>query len=283
MKLHKRILAASCILGTHLSAPAHAQVMQAGDGYELQLEYSTQYRGDSGSGSSNGRDTIVVRLIAERDGGQELEYDHPADAKERDRLRDWQLPARIFVAADGTRTLLNVADLEARRDRFLKAAELPAEACGRWIFTWNAFKIECDPQSAMTITDSFQIQPTRLADGAMFTLPGAAGSGPMACKLQPGGGQLCTVTLPIDVASVRMQYAESDVVSAEISGTPLSLADAVKSREAMTISGTIEIIFEADKTGAVHKRTTVVRMEHSGSDDGHVTSTSTRVLTRRKL
>lgn len=283
MKLHKLILAASCALGFHLSAPAHAQVMQAGDGYELQLEYSNQYRGDSGSGSSNGRETIVVRLIAERDGGQELEYDHPAGATERDRLRDWQLPARIFIGADGTRTLLNVAELEERRDRFLKSIELTPEACGRWIFTWNAFKIECDPQSAWTILNSFQLQPLTLADGAQFTLPGAAGSGPMACKLQPDGGQVCSVTLPIDAATVRKGLAESDVVVAEFSGTPIALADAVKSREAMTISGTIEVIFEADSAGAVNKRTTVVRMEQSGSDEGNVTSTSTRVLTRRKL
>ena len=260
-----------------------AEPIEVGARYQVQLKHHDEYSSTSSSGNSNGTDTIVVRVIALRDGGQELEYALPDDATDKDRLIAWQLPARLFVAADGARTLLNRSELETRRDAFLKANGWDKQACGHWLFTWDAFKIECDPDSVFGIVDMFALQPPQLADGAAFTMSGAAGSAPMACVAAAKGEQRCAVTLNIDVDAMRGELAESDVTVGEITGKPITLADAAKARAGTLISGTLEITFEAEADGVVTRRTIKSQTKQTDSSGETLTSTSTAILTRTKL
>lgn len=267
-----------------LAGGANAQPMEVGERYELMLEHNNEYtESDGSSGSSFGRDTITVRLVAKRDGGQELEYGLPDDANDRARLRHWQLPVRVFVAGDGTVTLLNRAELEARRDKFLEAAKLPAEACGHWIMTWNAFKIECDPQSVIDMVAGFELQPRSYGDGVQISLQGASGSVAMQCTPADGGRSICTATLPVDVEAARAGLAEADVAIGEMTGKPVSLADALAARRTTEISGTIETIFDAGVDGVVIKRTTISKVRVREADGMTKVSTSRSVLTRRKI
>lgn len=259
---------------------SQASAEAAGDLYKLVLKRHSEYQeGDRGSGSSDDTDVIVVRTI----GPQDFEYDLPSSATRKDREVSWQLPARIRLSIDGSMTLLNVAELEIRRDQFLKTAGWTKETCGRWIFTWNAFKIECDPQSALIIVERFQIQPKVLADGSPFEMKGAIGSVPMKCAHKSAGGQTCAVLLPLDADNARRELAESDVVVGEIIGKPISALDAVKSRAETQITGTIEVIFEADLSGIVGKRTTIVHSEQREPGGQTRKSISTSVLTQTKM
>ena len=261
-----------------------AGVPSQGDRYKLLLKRHSEYQeNDSGSGSSDDNDVIEVRTISVGHGALDFEYDLPADATAGDREVGWQFPAKVHLGADGTMTLLNTAELETRRDRFLKSAGLTTQMCGRWIFTWNAFKIECDPQSALSIISRFQTQPAVLADGAPFGIKGAVGSTPMKCARSTAQGQRCTVVLPLDEGDIRRDLVESDVVIGDITGKPISAFDAAKSRAATQIKGTIEVTFEADLDGTVWKRTTVVRSEQRDPGGRTRSSVATTVLTRTKI
>jgi hypothetical protein len=124
---------------------------QLGDTYEITLTRESAQHGSAGSsGSSHDKDTIVERVIGLRADGLELQYDLPNAATADERARNWQFPARVFKPFAGPAQLLNGPELEARVDGWLKAAGWPRTVCGHWIFTWNAFRIECDPQVAVT-------------------------------------------------------------------------------------------------------------------------------------
>ena len=275
-----KLLAAAALAG---SVAAQANPGEVGARYLLQIKHHGEYSYADGQGSSSETDTIVVKVIALRDGGQELEFDLPDGADKKDRLIAWQLPARLFVAADGTRTLLNRGDLETRRDQFLKANNWTTEVCGHWLFTWTAYQIECDPDSVLGIVDGYALQPPKLADGALFSMSGAAGSAAMKCRAALQGAQRCTVSLPIDAEAVRAELADSDVAVGEITGKPVSRADAAKARAETQISGTIEVTLDADAQGVVTRRTVVTNMEKREASGKAETSRSTAVTTRTRI
>jgi len=127
---------------------AHAESPQAlpklGDEYEINRSYETSQQTSDGlsSGCSRGRDTILERVIGVREAGFELEYDLPREATAEDRARSWQFPVRVFKPSSGPMQLLNRSELEVRVGGWLKAAGWTRAVCGRWIFTWNAFRID---------------------------------------------------------------------------------------------------------------------------------------------
>ena len=126
---------------------------QVGDTYEITLTRDSAQQGSHGSsGSSHDKDTIIERVIGLRADGLELQYDLPSAATADERAGNWQFPARVFKPFGGPAQLLNGPELEARVDGWLKAAGWPRTVCGHWIFTWNAFRIECDPQSVLAMT-----------------------------------------------------------------------------------------------------------------------------------
>ncbi|MDI1327472.1 MAG: hypothetical protein PSV23_11820 [Brevundimonas sp.] len=255
-----------------------------GDVYELRLKNTTESSTDDGSsGSSQSGGLLVERVVAVRDDGVELEFDLPPEATAEDRAGDWQWPARVLKSPDGSLHLLNAAELETRIDAWLVAGGMPREACGHWIFTWNAFKIECDPHSVIGTLAPFDLRIGDLRDGASYAERG--GLGPVLLRMRPAdaGGSAFVAETPINPEFVRRERAESDVVVAEIMGEPKTLDDALQARAADDVTGEITTTFTTDAGGRVVRRTTVTTLTTTDAEGVVERSTSTRTVEGRLL
>lgn len=270
---------------TPVVAAAPGPTLAAGDQYEItRTSESVHANNDSlSSGSSSDRDTITERVVAVRDGGLEMEYDLPAGATAQDRANAWQFPARILKSAAGPARLLNAAELEARVDGWLKAGKLPRAACGHWFFTWNAFKIECDPASALRIIDGFDPGPDDLRVGREYREEGALAAVPLKTLTAGGSGSVFLAEAKIDPNFVRRSRAESDVVLAEISRKTLSFDAAFAAQARSDISGNITTTFETDSTGRAYRKTVATTIEIKGANGKVETQTARTVITRRKI
>jgi len=257
---------------------------QVGDTYEITLARDTAQRGSDGSsGSSHDKDTIIERVIGLRADGLELQYDLPNAATADERARNWQLPARVFKPFGGPAQLLNGPELEARVDGWLKAAGWPRTVCGHWIFTWNAFRIECDPQSVIKTVQSFDLRSADLREGSPYQETEARGSGKLARTAAGPDGAIFIVEMPVDPDAVRRGRAESDVVVGEIMNKPVSLDAALRERAREIVSGTISVEFETDLAGYVRRRTKVTKLDIKGPDGRSETQTVTETLERRLI
>ena len=251
--------------------------------YELQLQHhSSSEDSDGSTSSSNGSDVLIERVLEVTPEGLVLEYDLASEeGLPHGRQDQWQYPFRVFKPLDGPARLLNAAELEARIGPWLEHSEIPRAACGTWIFTWNAFRIECDPQSVIEGVARFDMRPDELREGAPFHEPGAREPAQIATKSARPEGTTYVVELAIDPDWVRRGKAESDVVVGEIMREPVTLDDAFATHAAEQISGTITITFETDANGSVRRRTKVTKLEIRKPDEVVETSTATETLERR--
>lgn len=255
-----------------------------GELYELQLTSKSETKGSTSNSSSSGRDTMSVKTVAVRADGVEFEYDLPPGTPAEDRQRNWQFPSRVFRPVDGGPIrLLNAPELEARVGQWLALGQMTREACGKWIFTWNAFKIECDPQSVLATIAVFDPQPQLLMEGASYRHSMAANPTPLHYAAGPDGGAIYETTMVIDADKVRHEKAEADVIVGQITGEPISAEQAQRKRAKMQISGTIEVTLETDPSGNVIKRTVIYKMELVDADGGGEKSLVTEVLTRKLI
>ena len=222
-------------------------------------------------------------MIGVREDGLELEYDLPKAATATDRTSNWQFPVRVLKPARGQMQLLNRPELEMRVDGWLKKADLPRSACGHWIFTWNAFRIECDPQSVIQTLAPFDLWPSDLRNGAMYRDSSARAPAALSQKTVGSNGSTFVVEMPIDPDVVRREHAESDVVVAEITQKSLTLDAALRARSTEQISGTIAISFETDPTGQVRRRTKITRIEIRESNGKSGAHTITETVERRLI
>jgi hypothetical protein len=276
------LLAASFLpaAGVH-AEPSHAGP-RPGDTYEVMLErLSSERTGDESSGSSTDRDVILERVIAVRDDGLELEYDLRAEATFDERASIWQFPVRIFRPNDGPSQLLNRPELEARVDDWLKRAQLTRAECGSWYFTWNVFRIECDPQSVIETIAAFDPSFGDLRDGALYRDRMALGSTLLARKRGGQDGATYTAEMKIDPDAVRRDRAESDVMVANIRQKALTLDEALRTRAADVISGTISVAFDTDSTGHAWRRRKVTKTEIRTADGPVEARTVTETVERR--
>ena len=249
--------------------------------FELSKSYETSRRASDGSsGNSRGRDAILERVIAVRENGVELEYDLPKDATVQDRRRDWRFPARVWRSSSGTLELLNHKELQARVDGWLKDAQLTRASCGRTIFTWNAFRIECDPQSVITMLQSFDIASTTLHEGAIYRDDEARGPGTL---LRQASGKTLGALMQIDPEAVHRAQAEADVTVGEIMGKPVTLDAALRERRRGNVSGTIAVTFEVDTIGRTLRRIKVTKLEIKRPDGLSETRTATETVGRRAI
>jgi len=274
----------ACLLSGSIAV---AQDIKAGDQFQItrDIESSSSTPDGTSTGSSTDRDTIVERVLATSPGGLELEYDLPNGTTADDRARQWQLPARILKPPHGLPQLLDRPVMEGRVKAWLKSAGLPEAACGHWYFTWNAFQIECDPQSVIDTIKGFDLGPDDLAEGAPYRDSKALGPAPVKRTAVSAEGAVFHVTLTVDPDAVRRDLAEADVVTGEIVRKPVTLKDALLARSAADISGTIDITFETDAAGRVRRRTKVTTFKNSkGAFNGQPeTRTSTETLERRLI
>jgi len=280
----KRLAAISILLLPIATANAEPKLapFHPGDKYEIErISDSTQSSENGSTGSSHDKDTLSEHVIGARDTGVELEYDLPKSATAGDRSQNWQFPARVLKLQNGQVQLLNGPELEARVDIWLKRAKLPRSACGHWIFTWNAFRIECDPQSVIQSIAAFDLQPRDLRNGAMYQDAVALEPAQLIEKSSTSGGSTFEVVLVVDPEKVRKAEVDSDLVIAEISREPLSRDAALIARKAEQISGTIKLTFEMDSHGLVQRRTKLTKLEVKGADGKTEARTNTEILERR--
>ncbi|HEY7808490.1 MAG TPA: hypothetical protein VIC34_14940 [Croceibacterium sp.] len=239
--------------------------------------------GPGSRGSTHDQDAIIERAVGETDAGVELEYDLPKEASKNERAATWQLPALILKRPDGSMQLLNEPELRARAERWLKSAHWTREVCEHLIFTWNAFRIECDPQSAITIVRAFDLGGAQVREGALYRDSGALQGAPLVRKPGPDGGAIYSVELPVDPEQVRQQRVETDLGVAEISGKKLDRADAIKTHASERISGTITIDFEANSAGEIWRRTRLTKIEIRRPDGQTESQRSTETLESRPI
>ena len=271
---------ALCLLAALLSAPtcARASEEQAGDEFRITLFHESETTGDNGSSSSSsGGHEYLERILAVRADGVERVYDIPLDADDEERLINWQFPVRIFEANDGSLRILNRAELEQRRDAWLKAAELPAKACGTWYFTWNAFQVECDPDAIIETIRAIRIQPENLSDGASLEHPAALKPGRLAKVEGKGADTEYSAQMPVDPDYFHRADAQSDVVVGEIMRKPVSFEQAYQKRLTERITGTIKVVLESNSDGRVWRRVTSIETvkTEAGGEAEHTVSTET--------
>lgn len=255
---------------------------KVGEEYEISRGYDTQQKGDRSSGNSHDLDTFLERVIGVREDGLELEYDLPKATKAEDRARAWQFPVRVFRPTSGPMQLLNRPELEARVEDWLKAGGLTRADCGRWIFTWNAFLIECDPHSVIKAIEALDLRSADLRDGAPYKDTEARNPGTLTRSAGPNGDTFA-VSMDIDPDAVRRAHADSDVVLGEIMRKPVTLDAALRERAKESISGTISVTFDTDIRGDVRRRTKVTKVEIVGPDGRHKSETATETVERRPL
>lgn len=254
------------------------------DTYQITSTRETSQQSNDGSaGSSTDQDAMMERVIGVRETGLELEYDSPENSGGADRAGGWQFPVRVFKPAHGPLQLLNGPELEARVDGWLKSGGMTRAACGHWIFTWNAFRIECDPQSVLKLIEPFDLTPDDLRDGAPYKDPKARGPAPFTRKKAGPEGATFVVELAVDPEAVRRERAEGDIVVAELSKKTLTLDAALRARSAETISGTITISFDTDAAGEVRRRTRVTKVEIKGPGQRVETQTVRETMERQRV
>jgi hypothetical protein len=276
-----RALVAALLLPTLAACTVAPQsAPKVGEEYQISKSYETSETGDGSSGNSRGRDTIIERVIGIRDAGLELEYDLPKDTSPEDRARSWQFPFRVFRPSSGPMQLLNRSELEARVDGWLKAAGWTREICGRWIFTWNAFRIECDPQSVIQIVEAFDLRYA-VREGASYQESEARGPGTLTRTAVGPDGATFTAAMEIDPNAVRRARAESDVAVGEIMRKPVSLDAALTERLKEDVSGTISVTLETDARGDIRRRTKVTKVQITRPNGRHERRTATEIVERR--
>jgi hypothetical protein len=266
----KRLLAIA-LLALPLPAFAQSAAPQVGDSIEILRQNQTVQQSEGSSSSSSNTDGLVERVTAVRPDGIELEYDVPQGSD-----GGWQFPVRVFRPLRGPLHLVNAKALETRVDAWLQRGGMTRAACGHWVMGWNAFRIECDPQSVLKTIEGLQIEPADLREGAPFTAPGARGSAPLIKK-----GNRFTVELSIDPEVVRRARIDSDIAAAEINGQKLTADAARRAHAGDAISGTIAVTFDLDANGHVGRRTTVTRAQIKGADGRVETNTATEIVERR--
>jgi hypothetical protein len=267
---------------------AHAQSApdqpRPGEVYEIWrvVDSSTASRDEMGStGSSHDADRIVERVITARDAGTELEYDLPNDASADDRAREWKFPARVLRPPHGPTQLLNAPELERRLQRWLTTAGLRREACGHWIFTWNAFQIDCDPQAVIPLLEPFTLWPDELRDGALWHQEGSRAPAALRQERPAPDRETFVARMDVDPEAVRRERVRADLVVAEIMRRSLTPEAAVQAHAADLISGTIVTTFEMDAMRHVRRRTTVTQLDIRGADGRTEHRTVTETVERR--
>lgn len=263
-----RLLVAFCALVATNAAAQSSGGDRPGDAFQIRNERNTETTGHSTS-SSHDVDTLMERVIAIRDDGIELEYDLLPSATAEERQISWQFPVRVLRAPGQPLTLLNEAEVNARLQRWIDAAQVRA-FCGQWIFTWNAFKIECDPQAALRGLERFDLRSVELRDGALFQDTGAIA--PVSLRLEHPG--VFVAEMQVDPETVRRARAEADVAVAQIMrGAPLTEDAALAAHASDRISGTIVTRFETDASGRIVRRIRITQtdIERANGETEHQT------------
>ena len=287
--LSEVVLSACIVAALFLSAKgAYGETAKTaprvGQEFEIDKSYETSEQTSGGSsGTSRGRDRFLERIVGIREDGLELEYDLPKDSTPPERRRSWQFPVRVLRVPSGPMQLLNRPELEARLDAWLKAAGWTRAVCGQWIFTWNAFRIDCDPQSVVSAIAALDLGSVDLREGASYRDAEARGPGIVTRKPSGRNGAMFAVAMEIDPDRFRRARAESDVAVGMMLQKPVTLDAALRERAKENVSGTISVVFDTDSDGNVRRRTRVTQIETKAPEGRSESQVVTEVVERRTI
>ncbi len=277
MRLFPALLTALALSVTATSAAANNPPV--GASYEVWVEQETASESENGSGSSQSNSARQVTILADGPDGQTIVYDLPPDTTEKDRARTWQWPAKIVYAADGTARLLEREAHEARLTDWLKLANWTREVCGQWIFTWNAFYIECDPDAVIEDATAYKLPPADLAVGVMFARNGTVAPVPLVERALDDGRVVLEADMVLDPDYVRAEMVESDLIVAQIMGNPLTPDEAKAAHADDVIAGTITVQFDLTAAPDEWVRKDVTQMTVDEGEGDIETRKATRVTT----
>jgi len=277
-------VAVGLLLSLPVTVLAQASAAPTSETYAITQSYRTfEEASDGSSGSSSGSDALLERVIARRVDGVELEYDLPMEAAPDDRARNWQFPARVLRRGGGQMQLLNTGQLEDRLAAWLKAANWDRSVSGRLIVTWNAFRIECDPQSIVEQLEEIDLSSQDLSDGALYVDVYARGAGRLTREEGNPGGTTFSAIIDVDPDKVRLGRAETDVAVGELMQDTTSLEIALRERSEEQISRSISVVWETDNAGVARKRTKTTAIETIRSDGTVETRTAVEVVERQRV
>lgn len=265
--------------GTNAAANMEGSAPPIGASYEVWIEQATETKSENSSGSSSSNSAGQVTVLSDGPDGQVVLYDLPPDTSEKDRARQWQWPAKIVYAPDGGAQLLEREAHEARLTAWLKLANWTREACGQWIFTWNAFYIECDLDAVIKDSEHYKPPSAELAAGVLFTRPGALAPVPLVERTLDDGRIVLEATLALDPDYVRAEMVESALVVAQITAKPLTLDEAKAAHADDVISGSIKVQFDLTAAPDEWVRTDVTQMTVDEGKGEIETRKATRVTT----
>jgi hypothetical protein len=259
---------------------------RVGDTYDIRLRYQTRSESsDSSSSSSQGGYHIVERVIAVRDDGIELEFDFPSDATEQERAREWMFPARLLRRPSGEFELLNAAEMEQRIDAWLTLGGLTREACGQWYFTWNAFKVECDPHSVIATLEPYDLRPD-VGNGVLYEIPGAVGPAVLRLDRQDEDGSLYSGTAELDAEVIHSERLEADAILEQMlarAGDNAAIDHEFDLPAIVQVEGALSLAIETDVTGRVIERRITTEVETINSEGVIEQATRTTILSRELI
>lgn len=255
-----------------------------GDKHEIVLKRNSETSGDKSSSSSNSQYTLIEKVIAVREDGLELEFDLPDDTSAEDRARTWQYPVRVLKREGRPFELLNRQELEERVQSWLEKWNLTKEACGHWIFTWTAIKIECNLDSVPELLEPFDLRISDLREGALYHESDALEPVRLRAELNSSGRPTYVARMTLDPYAVRRARAEQAVVVAEIMrDDSVTLETALQRQTADHITGTITTTFEVDAAKRITRRTRIHEIVTVAEDGATEREIVTEAVTRKLL
>ncbi|MEM1379965.1 MAG: hypothetical protein AAGH41_04985 [Pseudomonadota bacterium] len=284
-----RLLTKTTVLGMALSVLSAGctpiergpLIGEAGEVYEITVVSTSESERSDGSGSANSRYGFVETIIARERGGTVIEYDLPFGTSEQEREREWQFPARVLQGVDGSLSLLNADDLNARLETWLQAAEIDRSLCGTWFFTWNAFKVECDVETVLDTVAAVNVRHPTIGEGVMYKDPAAAVAGPLTATDTP---ETLRVVGSLNADGYRQDEAEGKRALAQILGVqPPTLEDAIAAQADDEITGSITTTFTLGEDGQVSSRVRRIEIAVTYPDGTFERRTTTETLTRRRV
>lgn len=222
-----------------IAAPTAALAENAApEHYVIESRYETESEGESGTGSSSGRNTYTEFARAEAGGCSLRRFDIVDDSKRPRPLAIWQFPLVLRECPGTAPVIANRESMLKRRDAFLAAMGVGEEACGKHYFTWNVFEVECDPDEAVARLAQIDLASIPLTDGAAYVMPdtGTRVTLTLAANAPPGQ-RVFTGRGTVDPAYLRDKAAETIMVVAEISGETVTREEAYAQIAAWQFSG----------------------------------------------
>lgn len=269
-------LATLCLLSTD-SGNASASPLRAGDVFQIERRYVTEnHSTDGSSGPSSGSDVVEIRVVSTDETGTIFELDHASGVDAASRERNWTYPARIWRPRNGPSQLLNGDELTGRLNAWLTRANWTREMCGRLLFTWNLFRIECDPASVLPEFDAWF--PEDPVDGGDYQHPLALHTAQLTLLDNAQLGFSLAANLPMDAALAMSADRKTESTVVELLGR-----EPHRRRVGRLIDGSIYVRYDVYPDGRGWRRSELVLRSTKSSDNIISSQAELTTLTRRRI